>query len=151
MRRVRKYQDTLASGAFSGIIATAITTLLSWLLLQSGVSFTSLWIFAGALVLNDSALHTPWGISIGMITHLMLGGIFGVITAFTLRLTGKDYYLIKGLGVATCFFIGARGIIQVLTNIAPWMRDEILSTIITLINLLLTGIISSYLIAKRTK
>lgn len=151
MRKVCKYQDTIANGVFSGIIATAITTLLSWIALQSGISFTSLWIFAGAIVLNDAALHTPLGILLGMVTHLMLGGIFGVITAFTLRLTGKDYYLIKGIGVGTFFFIGARGIIQVLTNIAPWMRDEIMSTIITLINLLGTGIISSYLIAKRTK
>lgn len=151
MRKVRNHQDTLATGAFSGIIATAITTLLTWIVLQSGVSFTSLWIFAGAIVLNDSALHTPLGILIGMVTHLMLGGIFGVITAFTLRLTGKDYYLIKGVGVATLFFIGARGIIQILTNIAPWMRDEIMSTIITLINLLVTGIICAYIIAKRTK
>lgn len=148
---MHKYQDTLTNGAFSGIIATAITTLLNWILLAGGVSFTSLWIFAGAILLNNTALYTPLGILIGMVTHFMLGGIFGVITAFTLRITGKDYYLIKGIGVGTLFFIGARGIIQIVTNIAPWMRDEIISTVITLISLLVTGIISSYLIVKRTK
>jgi hypothetical protein len=145
---LKKYNDTITIGTISGIIAAIVMTLIDWILLLSGIQFTPPWVVAGNILLNTDVLYTPAGILIGYIVQFLLGSGLGVIVTIVIKLTGKDYYLIKGLGVSSLFYIGSTGIMQTLVNIAPWMRSEISSTLMALINFIVLGVLSSLIIAK---
>jgi len=145
---MKKYNDTITIGVISGSIASVIMTVIDWMINFSGVVFTPPWVVSGHILLNTDVLYTTIGILLGLVIQFMLGAGFGVIIAVVIRLTGKDYYILKGLGVGSLFFIGNTGIMQSVGNIAPWMRNELLSTIIALINFFILGTVSSFIIAR---
>jgi len=145
---MKKYNDTITIGAISGSIASVIMTVIDWIINIFGVVFTPPWVVSGHILLNTDVLYTTIGILLGLVIQFMLGAGFGVIIAVVIRVTGKDYYIIKGLGVGSLFFIGNTGIMQSVGNIAPWMRSELSSTIIALINFFVLSTVSAIIIAK---
>lgn len=145
---MKKYTDAITIGTIGGIAGSIVMTLLNWLLLWSGVHFTPPWEVSGNILLNTDVLYTPAGTCIGYLVQFLLGAGLGLIVAVIIKSTGKDYYWVKALGVAALFFIGNTGIMQRLADIAPWMRSEISSTLIALLNLSIIGFCSGFITVK---
>ncbi len=94
-------------GAIAGIIATAALTLLTLALTLISLSTLTEMEYAARFILNISgkemeAIH--W--AIGTLTNFSLGAIFGILSAYLYRYTGKEdkYYKMIGIGVALWFF-----------------------------------------------
>lgn len=145
---MKKNSDTITIGVIGGLIASVVMMTFDWVINLIGLHFTPPWVVSGHILLNTDVLSTTMGILLGFSIMFMLGAGFGVIVAVIIRLTGKDYYLIKGLGIGFLFFIGNTGMMQNVAEIVPWMRSEITSTIMALLNFIILGSVSSLIIAK---
>lgn len=94
-------------GTIAGIIATAAIMLITLILTFVNLSTLTEMEYAARFMLYipGKAMETiHW--AIGGLTNLSLGAIFGVLTAYLYRYTGKEdkYFKIFGIGVALWFF-----------------------------------------------
>ncbi|MBS4024671.1 MAG: hypothetical protein KGZ96_03235 [Clostridia bacterium] len=94
-------------GTIGGIIATAVLKLITFVLTLINLSTLTEIEYAVRFILYipGKEMETMFWV-IGILTNFSLGAIFGVLTAYLYRYTGKEdkYYKIAGIGVALWFF-----------------------------------------------
>jgi len=144
-------RDTITVGVVGGILGTIGMHITNMILSYLGiVKITSLQITA-TLFLNWEQANTTFGILIGLINHLFIGAIIGVIIAFVLKYFGKDYYLLKGLGITGLGYLIGMGFIIPLIGAVPQMRNDTLTLTGHIFSYTVFGLIASYFIAKYAK
>lgn len=144
-------RDTITIGVIAGVLATVVMTLFNSALRLFGLDFVSTWETAAHTILNPKLIHTPIGYFIGYICQFILGSIFGVVVAYTLRLTGKDYYLLKGIGVGAVIWLASIGLFMRLLHLQIQGRSEPITNIMAVIQFNIMGVTSSMIIAKYAK
>jgi hypothetical protein len=147
----KKIRDTITIGFIAGTLATLVMTTYYWLLRLLGFKFITTWETAAHIFLNGNLLKTPIGILTGFLAQFVLGALFGIIVAYTLRFTGKDYYLLKGVGVGAVIWLGSVGFFMRFLHIALHGRGQPLTNLLTIIDFIVIGIISSTIIARYGK
>jgi hypothetical protein len=141
-------RDTITIGIIAGCCGTIVMTLYKWLLLLFGLKFIPTWETAAHIILNPNLIHAPIGYLTGYTIQFILGSTFGIVVAYTLRLTGKDFYLIKGIGVGALVWLSSVGFFMRLLQIELQGRGDSLTNFLTIFDWLLLGITSSSIVAK---
>jgi hypothetical protein len=141
-------RDTITMGSIAGLISTAVMTFYHWLFRFFGFKFIDTWETAANIFLNRSLVHTPFGICIGFFGQFILGSIFGTTVAYTLRLTGKDYHWLKGVGVGAMIWFVSVGLFMKLLRLELEGRGQLFTNLMTIIDFIILGTIDSIIIAK---
>lgn len=144
-------RDTITTGVIAGIIATIVMTLFNLVIRLLGFEFIATWETAANIFLVPQLIHTPIGYFIGWMTQFILGAIFGTVVAYTLRLTGKDFYILKGIGVGAVVWLASIGLFMRFLHIKIQGRSEPLTNLLAVIDFNILGVISSTIIAKYAK
>jgi hypothetical protein len=140
--------DTITIGSIAGLSGTAVMTFYHWVLRLIGFKFIDPWETAANIILNRNLIHTPLGYLIGFLGQFILGSIFGITVAYTLRLTGKDFFLLKGLGVGAVIWLGSVGFFMKLLQLEMDGRGQDFTNLLTIIDFIVLGLISSIIITK---
>lgn len=141
-------RDTITIGSIAGLSGTFVMTFYHWVLRMFGLKFIDTWETAANIFLNQNLIHTPVGYFIGFLGQFVLGSIFGVAVAYTLRLTGKDYYWLKGIGVGAVIWLSSVGFFMKLLHLQLEGRNQPFTNLVTVIDFSTLGTISSIIIAK---
>ncbi len=145
-------KDRLIAGGFAGAVAGLIQNLYGNLVKFLGVSDRAFADFA--LVMITFKPYSGFAaFLVGIISHTIVGTIFGVIFAYIILITSSRYNLIKGLGFGAVlwFLLSGFGTIfrlPLFKNIPPG------DAISTFVGALIYGILTAYglmLLDKRTK
>jgi hypothetical protein len=144
-------RDTITIGTIAGLIAALVMTLFNLLVRLLGFKFIATWETASDIFLNQQLIHTPTGYFVGLLAQFILGSAFGMAVAYTLRLTGKDFYILKGIGVGAMIWMASIGFFMKLLRIEIQGRSDPLSNILAIIQFNMLGIITSAIIAKYAK
>ena len=141
-------RDTITIGSIAGIVPTFIMTVYKGLLKLLGFNFISTWETAASILLNEKLINTPVGLIIGFIGQFSLGAIFGVVVAYMLKFTGKDYYLIKGVGAGALCWLSTVGFFMRFLGIQLQGRSDLFTNLLTVIDFVLMGTVSSLVVKK---
>jgi hypothetical protein len=141
-------KDTITIGTIAGVISTIFVSLFVGVVRLLGFKFITIWDTASQIILSKGLLHTPIGYLVGFIAHFTLGAVFGVILAYTLRFTGKDFYILKGIGLGAVFWLVSIGFFMHLMQIEIEGRHSPLSNLAAIIEFNIMGICTAYIIKK---
>jgi len=145
-------RDTITVGTLAGVVAVIVYEIVDWLITGSfGADYTASWEAGAHIYLRVDYIHTPFGYITGITNSLVMSCAIGVLTAIVLRITGKDYYLIKGIGVSLMWRLGTFGILAPIAGVAPHINSEPYSQFIFYINFIIIVVVTSYIIAKYMK
>ncbi|MBU7007369.1 hypothetical protein [Phosphitispora fastidiosa] len=138
-------------GVIGGLLGTVGMHITNMALQFFGiVKITSLQVTA-ALFLNWSQVNTMYGSIIGWVNHLFIGAVVGIIISLVFKYFGKDYYLLKGLGVTGLGYLVGMGFVIPLIRAVPQMRTDPLTLIGHMISYTVFGLIASYTIANYSR
>ena len=144
-------KDTFTIGTIAGILGTIIMHLFSMILTALGLEKISDLQASAAIFLDWSQVNTTVGFIVGAIVHLMIGASGGVLLAYFIKSSGKDYYWLKGLALAGFMLLIGMGLIQGVLEIVPQLKSDSLTTLAHIFNYVIYGLVSSYVIAKYGK
>ena len=96
-------KDNIAVGAMSGVIGGAIGMTYSYSMFLLGITPLSSVHLAATLVVIDVINLTALGYLNAIFTHLLVAAFFGVLLTYLLLYTGKDFWLLKGIGFGALF------------------------------------------------
>ena len=150
-RVTKNMRDTITIGTIAGMIATVVMALFNLLIRLIGFKFITTWETASNIFLNQQLIHTSTGYFVGLLAQFILGSLFGIAIAYTLRLTGKDFFILKGIGVGAVIWLASVGLFMKLLRIEIQGRSDPLSNIMAVIEFNMMGIISATIIAKYAK
>ncbi len=140
-------RDTITIGTIAGFIGTVAMHATNVILKYFGVVKTTTLQMASNLFLNWEQANTLYGTIVGGINHFFIGTLVGVTIAFTLRYFGKDYYLLKGLGITGIGYLIGMGFIAPLINIVPQVRTDPLTLLGHIAAFTVFGIVTPTIIA----
>jgi hypothetical protein len=144
-------KDHITVGAMAGLIAGAIGMTYSHTMFLLGFTPMSALHLAASLVTTDVINLTTLEVVNAVFTHLLVAANFAVLLTYLLVTTGKDFWVIKGIGFGATFCLISH------SYLIPLMRtDEQVRTLIfngpswtvTLTNHILIGLISAIIIVK---
>ena len=142
-------KDTIAIGTIAGLIGGTIGLVFSYSMFLAGISPMASLHLAASLVVMDILNLTIGGIVWSVVTHLSVSAAFSIILAHILLRTGKDYWVLKGVGFGAIFCLIAH------SYFIPLMRTDIRELIFnapsfgTMITThALIGLIASYIITR---
>lgn len=141
-------RDTITIGTIAGLISTTVLTIFVWVVRVLGYKFITTWDTAANVLVDKSLIHTPIGQLIGFVAHFTLGAFFGVMVAYTLRFTGKDYYLLKGIGLGALVWLVSIGFFMHLLKIEIQGRSDPLSNLIVIPEFIIQGSVTSIILKK---
>lgn len=102
-------QDRFTFWVFSGIIGVIARDIWSYFARQVGLTGFYIWNLGASLMVQTALIETFWGTILGFLVDIVIGSMFGVMIGILLHLTGRAYYILKGIGVgliAWMFFYG---------------------------------------------
>ncbi|HMM21513.1 MAG TPA: hypothetical protein PKA10_12405 [Selenomonadales bacterium] len=140
--------DTFTIGVIAGILGTAVLHILSVIEKSLGLILMSSMQTSGELFLAPAQVNTPAGLIVSAIAHLMIGSAGAVLLAYFIKITGKPFYWLKGLGLAGLMSLGGMGLVVKIMDVAPQMRSDSTTTMFHIFNFLAYGLTVSYIIYK---
>jgi hypothetical protein len=144
-------RDTITIGSIAGLISSGVIMIYSLILDLLGFKFIAIWESAASIILDAKLLHTPIGFLIGLVVHIGLGCACGVMLAYILRFTGKDFYLMKGVGLTAIIWLGSIGFFMRLLRINLNGRGEPFTNLLSIVHFIVFGGVCSTIIAKYAK
>ncbi len=144
-------RDTIMIGTIAGFVANLTMVSFALTVKLFGFKFITTWETAANIFLAPKLIHTPTGYFIGVLAQLVLGAIFGITVAYVLRLTGKDFYILKGIGVGAVIWLASIGLFMRFLHIEIHGRSEAFTNIMAVIEFVILGIVNSTIIAKYAK
>jgi len=145
-------RDTITIGAIGGSVSTVIFLVADWAIAAIfGFKYTTSIAGTTSIYLNPDYVYTVAGYILGTVNTFLLGSTVGVLIAITLRIFGKDYYLLKGIGVALMWKMLTFGILSPIANITPNMKNEPQTMLLAMLNFFIMGIVSSLIVNKYMK
>ncbi len=104
-------QDSIVSGAISGLIGTIAKEIIDFISVAVGFSKETYWHVAASIFVKPAEAATPVGQALGALADLITGAFFGVLLLYLIKFTGKDYLYIKGLGLGWLIWLAVFGIV----------------------------------------
>ncbi len=143
-----RIKDKIALGTFAGLIATVPALLTNYLSVQLGFSKWYSFQLSAGIYLHAGLTDSWQGLVLGALVWMIPSALLGVLVAYLISATGKDYWWLKGCGVTLTlmylfiygflFTLGAAEIIpfDTSTNISVFIENTIF------------GLCAGYLVAK---
>lgn len=141
-------KDPIGAAAIAGIIGTIIMDFLSYILIVLGIPMTSPWNIATDVFLSWSQVNSPIGIFLGIVGTTALGIGTAILLVIVMKMTGKDFAVLKGIIVANAVGFASMGLFMPLLNIAPQIQSQPLTNLFALIILTIFGVIVSFILKK---
>ncbi|OCZ49864.1 hypothetical protein [Dehalobacter sp. TeCB1] len=141
-------KDPIGAATIAGIIGTIIMDFLSYILIVLGIPMTSPWNIAADVFLSWSQVNSPIGIFLGIVGTAALGIGTAILLVIVMKMTGKDFTVLKGIIVATAVGFASMGLFMPLLNIAPQIQSQPLTNLFALIILTIFGVIVSFILKK---
>jgi len=144
----RVFQDTFTAGVIAGVIGTVVMHLSSLLWKSFGLIDITTMMVSGQIFLNLVQANTTIGFIVSAIAHLMVGSAGGVLLAYFIMYSGKDFYWLKGLGLAGFMLLTGMGLVVDIMRIVPQMRSSGVMVLLHMISYLFYGLTASFIIYR---
>lgn len=146
-----KQKDKIAFGTIAGLTGGAVGLAFSYTLFRLGISPLASLHLAASLVTIDIMNLTIGAIIWSIITHLTVASLFGVLMIHIIKYSGKDYWVLKGVGTGAIFCLIAHSYLIPLMRTEEIIRNLIFNapsfgTMITTHSLI--GLITTFIIVK---
>ena len=103
-----KIKDTIAVRTFASLFGTIQISLVNLLFSSFGFTITPGWKPFAELFFPRYA-RSNLGFLVGLFGQVCISAGWGILVAFILRKTGKDYWWLKGLGIGAVSWITTAG------------------------------------------
>lgn len=144
-------KDNIAVGTLAGAIGGTIGMTFSYIMFLLGVTPLSSVHLAATLVATDVINLTTLGFINAVFTHILVAAVFGIILTYILLYTGKDFWILKGIGFGAFFCLITHAYLIPLMRTDEQVRTLIFnapSWSIALSTHMLIGLITVTIIAK---
>lgn len=141
-------KDPIGAATIAGIIGSIIMDFLVYILIALGIPMTSPWNISADVFLNWSLVNTPIGIFLGIVGTMALGIGTTILLVIVMKMTGKDFAVLKGIIVANAVGFASMGLFMPLLNIAPQIQSQPLTNLFALIILTIFGVTTSFILNK---
>ncbi len=143
-----KIRDSIALGTVAGLLGNIPPLIFNLLSIQLGFSKTYFFQISGGIYLFRRFTMEPGGILLGSLVWLFTGAFLGIVIVYLLRLTGRDYWWLKGIIISNfLMFVVMYGVIYSLggSRVVPW---DIPTNLSVLAENILFGITTAYLVIR---
>ena len=96
LQKIGKMKDSITIGFLGGLIGTIFMDISNLLIFKAGKTETLYGHIAGGLFVAPFRTKKGKNFILGEIAHLGIGSIWGILSTYILKKTGKDHHLIKG-------------------------------------------------------
>ncbi len=144
--------DRLTLWIVAGIIGSIVRELFDAIIILIGLPIIHIASLAVDLFTNDiNHIHSWLGVIIGIMTDWIMGAVIGVGIGLVLQWSGRQNYLLKGLGIGLISWVVIFGF---LVQGMPWMfvlKPTLFNTLFAIIPHGLYASITAFFIVKFTK
>src|SRR5690606_9058963 len=98
-------------GIVAGTLGVIAINIVEFILTLIKISETALWEAAGIVFLSEKALETPLGLLIGIVSHVFVGLVLGVLISYYIYFSGANFSILKGTGVSLIALLIVLGIV----------------------------------------
>ncbi len=138
--------DRLRTGILAGLAAGVIMGIVSYLFYQTGIFDLNPFTVMGRLFLTEEMAATGTGLFVGLLTHLAVTALFGVV--FVYLLENRENAIYWGLVYGTAlYFINAGVLGPALGLFPPLWQVDFPNNIGTLVTRIIFGVVLGYLAA----
>lgn len=121
-------QDTVASGTVAGTLGGLVKLAINLVLYVIGVAkTTTLHASAAALLPPGAPLGLPSSLMVGLVVDWLIGVGLGILGAYILRLTGRDFLWLKGIVYGGLIWVLGYGFLATLV-VPKWLIRPDLAT-----------------------
>ena len=104
-------EDPVMIGAIAGFIGTVVKEVLNGISVMFDWSGKLYWHMAASVFVLPHDVKKPGALLLGALGDFITGAFFGIAVVYVLRLTGRRFAYIKGLGVAWMVWLGLFGLV----------------------------------------
>lgn len=97
--------NVLISGSIAGTIAIVFGTILDYFLYRIGLMDNNISVYVSAILMQKEFLSDKTSKYVGLIGHLIMSTIFGIVISLTLYFTGSSYSYFKGILIGAVFWL----------------------------------------------
>ncbi|MEL7567697.1 MAG: hypothetical protein AAGU27_22855 [Dehalobacterium sp.] len=144
---MKRVEDCFFAGMVAGIIGGICHLLYNTVLILAGAKHIPFWVAVGGLFYSPKLIFN-WSAQIhGMLDAIGISAVNGIITAYTLKITGKDYLYVKSvvLSAASAYFLFL--IVYPITKF-PGKNSLIVPWIALFGHTVFNGLLTGYIINK---
>ena len=138
-------KDRLVAGALAGIIGGTVQYIYGTIIKAIGISGIAFKDF-GEIIILSKDLKGLLSSIVGLIAHLTLAALFGVVFAFLIQQTSRNYFWVKtvGFSLAVWFFPLAVGTIFKLPRFSTMKPHE---SLLILLGALIYSFVTAYVLS----
>lgn len=141
-------RDTAYVSAAAGLAGAAVVDGLTFLYRLFGIHTRTPWGVAAEVFLRPGLARSPAGVVLGLIVSAGLSIAAAFLICLLLRLTGRDYAVLKGVLVAETFGFVSLGLLAPLLGIAQGLKNDPVTYYVALVNLAALGAVQGWLAAR---
>ncbi|MTI83196.1 MAG: hypothetical protein FH756_04670 [Firmicutes bacterium] len=143
--------DTFTTGTVAGVLGTVALHALSLLWSYLGfIDITTMQV-SGEIFLNQNQVNTFAGFMVSIFAHFVIGAAGGVLLAYFMKLSGHDFYWLKGVALAGFMLLTGMGLVVDIMRLAPQMRMDAAGVLFHILSYFVYGLIVSYVLYKFAK
>lgn len=105
-----KIKDSIFLGVVAGMVGAIPGRLLNKMEFKLGLTDSRYEEMAAMPFVNKKDIDKTIGKNVGKIANSLLSSMVGITTTYVLRMTGRDYFLLKGIGVSSLAWLGIYGL-----------------------------------------
>ncbi len=139
-------KDPVGRGIIAGIIGAIAINIVEFILMLLKISETPLWQAGGMVFLSEQALQTPLGMTIGILSHVIVAIVLGVAISYYIAYTGTSFAVLKGTGVSLLALFFVLGIFFPLRGLATEMQDSPGDVTAAFIDHIVFGILAGFVV-----
>jgi hypothetical protein len=144
-------RDSIGAATIAGVIGAVLMDLLVYVLVVLGIPIITPWNVAADVFLKWDEVNSNIGLLLGVIGTIALSVAVAIIIVLFIKLTGKDYAILKGIVAANAVGFGSMGLFMPLLNIAPQIQSQPLTNLLSVAILTIVGATMSYILKKYGK
>lgn len=141
-------KDSIGAATVAGIIGAVLMDFLVYALMILGIPIITPWNVAADVFLKWDEVNTDLGLLLGVIGTIALGVATAILIVLLIKLTGKDFAILKGIIAANTVGFGSMGLFMPLLNIAPQIQSQPLTNLLAVAILTIAGATMSYFLNK---
>ena len=141
-----KIKDRILLGIVTGLVASMPGRVLNELEFKRGLTDQTYEQAASSIFVKRKQIKTMPGKAIGVIANQALAATTGVISAYVLSATGREYAIAKGMGIGTLYWMALKGLPLKLGFGLPQKKP--LTPLLSLLDHLIFGATLGYLTGK---
>ncbi len=97
---LKSVNDPFGRGLIAAIAGAIAINIAELILDMLKISETTLWEAGGIFFLTEQAVQTPFGITIGVFSHIFVSLVVGVLISYYLYYSGTHFAILKGISIS---------------------------------------------------